>query len=124
MNGKTASLTATYPRVSQGFKLNCDSFTPVANCAAILARGTLVALLTKGIVRLALGLTSNTYISPSLYANCKLIKPLTFNLIDSFSVILIISSIASVVILYGGKTQAESPEWTPASSICCIIAPT
>ena len=82
MNGKTASLTATYLEVSQGFKLNCDSFTPVANCLRFSQEGTLVALLTKGIVRLALGLTSNTYISPSLYANCKLIKPLTFNLID------------------------------------------
>ena len=25
--------------------------------------------------------------------------------------------------MYGGSTQAESPEWIPASSMCSMIAP-
>tara|TARA_B100000401_G_scaffold44398_1_gene26134 strand:- start:284 stop:472 length:189 start_codon:yes stop_codon:yes gene_type:complete len=56
------------------------SFAPVASCAAILARGVFVALLTNGVVLLARGLTSKTYISLFLNANCKLIKPLTLSL--------------------------------------------
>ena len=51
---------------SQLGKLNSLSFFPVAICAAILANGTLVVLLTKGMVLLALGLTSSTYIVPPL----------------------------------------------------------
>ena len=41
--------------------------------------------------------------------NNKEIKPFTFNLSANFFVIRIISSNASAVILYGGRTQAESP---------------
>jgi hypothetical protein len=34
-----------------------------------------------------------------------------------------ISSICASVSMKGGSTHAESPEWIPASSMCCITPP-
>ena len=56
-------------------------------------------------------------------ANCIFINPITFNseaiFFACFSIVLITISER----LYGGKEQAESPEWIPACSICCKIPP-
>ena len=46
---------------------------------------------------------------------------MTFNALASFVVTSIISFFTLLVILCAGNTQDESPEWIPASSICCII---
>ena len=78
LNGKTGFFTAIKPLLFCG-NLYSDSFFPTANCAAILASGTLVTLLTNGIVLLALGLTSNTETILSLSANWMLIKPLVLS---------------------------------------------
>ena len=116
-------MIATWPILSQFFKLKSFNLAPVASCAAILASGVLVALLTNGVVLLARGLTSSTYTFPSLNANCKFINPTTLSSKAKSVVIFEICFMAFDEILYGGKTQAESPEWIPASSICCMIAP-
>ena len=52
------------------------------------------------------------------------INPTTFN---SMAILLVYSFIVSKCIagmLMGGITQAESPEWTPANSICSMTAGT
>ena len=51
-------------------------------------------------------------------------KPLTFKANASFLVWFSISFTKNGLIDIGGKLQAESPEWIPASSICCIIPAT
>ena len=51
-------------------------------------------------------------------------KPLTFKAKANFLVCFSISIINFGLIDTGGKQQAESPEWIPASSICCIIPAT
>ena len=87
----------------------------------MLAKGVPIALLMKGTVLLALGFTSITNIFSSLIASWILINPTIFK----FSVInLVISSILETKFLgidWVGKEHAESPKWTPASSICSRI---
>ena len=80
-----------------------------------------MALLMNGTVLLALGFTSRTKIFSSLIANWMLINPMIFNLIEITLVNLFISSIIDLGIVWGGIEQAESPECTPASSICSKI---
>src|SRR6185295_12246027 len=63
-----------------GNLLNGNTGDLTKNC------GTLVALLTYGTVRDALGLTSSTYTVPSLTAYCTFIRPITFSARASFSV--------------------------------------
>ena len=52
------------------------------------------------------------------------IKPFTFRAKANFLVWFSIFFIKNGLIDIGGKLQAESPEWIPASSICCIIPAT
>ena len=101
-----------------------ESFLPTMILAANLARGTPIALLTNGIVLEARGLTSRTYISSFLMAYCTFINPLTFSSFARAYVHRLSSSTNSSVRVYGGRTQALSPECIPASSICSIIPPT
>ena len=89
-----------------------------------MASGWPVALDTNGTVREARGLASITYSSSSPNtANWMLIRPIT----PSRSAIARVacstcSSMAGPSDI-AGITQAESPECTPASSTCCMIAP-
>ncbi len=53
-----------------------------------------------------------------------LIRPITPSSSAIRSVVARISSSISSPRLSGGITQAESPEWTPASSTCCMIPAT
>ena len=53
-----------------------------------------------------------------------LIRPITPSSSAICSVVARISSSISSPRLSGGITQAESPEWTPASSTCCMIPAT
>ena len=125
MKGKTASLTAWYLGISSLVKLISSNVAPCINCVAILATGFPIALDTKGIVLEALGLASKINNSfPSLFkfltANCKLIKPTTFNL---FAINFVHFFTVSIVFWdkeIEGKQQAESPEWIPAGSTCSI----
>ena len=60
---------------------------------------------------------------PLLTANCTFIRPLTFSSRAMARVCRLISSMTAGGRLCGGMTQAESPEWMPASSMCCITPP-
>ena len=95
---------------------------PVAINAAAFARATPVAFATNGTVRDALGLASKTYNFCGLRvtANCMFIKPLTPTSFAIFSVACLISESKFLSKDVLGSTQAESPECTPASSICSI----
>ncbi|OPZ77822.1 MAG: hypothetical protein BWY79_01015 [Actinobacteria bacterium ADurb.Bin444] len=104
--GSTASLTATW--------------------ATSRSRGP-VALLTKGTVRLPRGLTSNTYSRAPSDACCRanwiFIRPTTPNSRASAAVCCSICSCTEPPSVTVGMTHAESPECTPASSTCCMMAP-
>src|SRR5215831_10864252 len=58
-NGKTGDFTKNCSTFSSAGRLNSLSFRPIMSFAAILASGVPVALLTKGTVREARGLTSS-----------------------------------------------------------------
>ena len=83
-----------------------------------------VALATKGTVREARGLTSSTKITPSLIANCTFIRPTTFSARAMATVCTFSSAMVSAESECGGRQQAESPECTPASSICSMMPAT
>ena len=91
--------------------------------AAALASGTAVALDENGTVRDARGLASSTYSVSSLSAYCTLSSPRTPtpSAIASVCARTVAMSLRPRVI--GGSTQAESPEWMPASSMCSITPP-
>ncbi len=91
--------------------------------AAILASGRAVALETKGTVRDARGLTSSTKISPSLTANCTFMSPTTSRPRASRRVCSRSRAWISSPRLCGGREQAESPECTPACSMCSMSPP-
>ncbi len=58
--GNTASFTLTWRGITSSVKPSSSRVFPAITRAAILARGTPVALQTKGTVRVARGLTSST----------------------------------------------------------------
>ena len=76
-NGKTDSLTDTYPerRMDQGS--SSLRVLPSITCVARRGRGTPVALETNGAVREARGFTSRMNTIPSLTANWMFIRPTT-----------------------------------------------
>ena len=131
--GNTASLTLKYGGVTSS-KIPCASSDwPTMHRAATLANWMPVALLTKGTVREARGLTSRTKISARstpcasrccCMANCTFISPTTL----SACAIAVVWRLSSVTVAadseYGGSEQAESPLCTPACSICSISPPT
>ena len=123
LNGNTASLTANFLLVLY-FNLYLLNFSPDIILDAIFASGIPFAFETKGTVLLALGLTSMTKISSFLIANWIFKNPLTFKARANFLVCILSSLKRFAFIDTGGKQQAESPEWIPASSICCIIPAT
>ncbi len=81
-------------------------------------------MLTNGTVREARGFASITNSSPSATAYWMLISPITPSSSAIRRVVSRISSSISSPRLIGGITQAESPEWMPASSTCCMTAAT
>ena len=89
-----------------------------------MAQGTPVALETNGTVREALGLTSNRYSRPSLTAYWMFIRPRTPISKARAWVAWRISSIMALPRVWAGRTQAESPECTPACSICSMMPAT
>ena len=101
------------------------SRSPSISRQATLASDTPIALDTNGTVREARGFASITYSSsPSPWtANWMLISPIT----PSASAMARVASSTCRSISgpsdIAGITQAESPEWMPASSTCCMIAP-
>ena len=121
--GRTASLTLTWVGASLGSSWSASD-SPSIRRQAIFASGVPIALLTKGTVREARGLASITKSSPSATAYCTLISPITPSSRAILRVVSRISSSISSPRLIGGITQAESPEWTPASSTCCITPAT
>ena len=122
-NGNTASLTATpFTLGSSGTSMSASRW-PAMTRAAIRASGTPVALPTNGTVRDARGFTSSTYTCPSLTAYCTFKSPTTPSSSANSRVKRRISSSWPGLSRYGGSTQAESPEWTPASSMCCMMPP-
>ena len=56
-------------------------------------------------------------------ANCTFIRPTTFSPRAMAAVWRFISSMVSFDSEYGGSEQAESPECTPACSMCSITPP-
>ena len=121
-NGSTASLTAT--AVGSGSRMPiAASCSPAATRHAMSTSPMPIAFSTNGTVRLARGFASSTYIAPSCSANCTFTSPRTPSARAIARVWRRISSSMSGPIESGGITQAESPEWTPASSTCSITAP-
>ena len=56
-------------------------------------------------------------------ANWMFINPFTFRAAASLRVWSLISATTAGGSECGGMTHAESPEWMPASSMCCITPP-
>src|SRR5450756_2778541 len=89
--------------------------------AAILAKARPVALDTNGTVREARGLTSSTNTVPFWMANCTFIRPTTFSAMAICTVCARNSCCSSAESENGGSEQAESPECTPACSMCSMM---
>ena len=122
LNGSTASLTQTWPQVVFSGSSRSAIRSPSRIRQAILASGTPIALDTNGTVREARGLASITYrrSSPRI-ANWTLSRPTTPSARAIPVVCWAMRSSMSPPSVCGGSTQAESPEWIPASSTCCMI---
>ena len=126
-NGSTASFTATCSTgvslEASGGRARSGRRSPSMIRQASLASATPVALDTNGTVREARGLASITYRSSPSTANCTLRRPTT----PRPSAIPAVCSRMRVSIASpsecGGSAQAESPEWMPASSTCCMMPP-
>ena len=101
-----------------------DRRAPAASRQAASTRFTPIALLANGTVREARGFASITDTRPSRTASWTLTSPTTPSAGASVVTISSISSRTSLVQPGGGRTQLESPEWTPASSTCCMTAAT
>jgi len=97
--------------------------SPTAIRAAALASCTAVALETNGTVRLARGLASITYRMSSLMAYWTFTRPRTPIRAARFSVAARIFSRSAEPSVIGGRAEAESPEWIPASSMCSMTPP-
>ena len=92
-----------------------------------VANGTmrmLHTLDTNGTVRDARGFASSTYTFPFSIAYCMFIRPLTCISSAIFLVYSLIVCTFSSEMCAEGMIHAESPECTPASSICSITAGT
>ena len=109
---------------------NCgtgDGFPVSSEVTISVARGTILmlhTLETNGTVLDALGFASNTYTLPFSIAYCIFIRPLTCISSAIFLVYSLIVLIFSSEICFEGIIQAESPECTPANSMCSITAGT
>ena len=124
-NGSTAALTETVLR--RRLRRQAEVAQPRAGHRrrqAASTRLTPVALVANGTVRDARGLTSSTKTSPSATASWTFISPTTPSAEPSRRTISVTFRYVTGSSDWAGSTQAESPEWTPASSTCCMTAPT
>ena len=126
-NGRTASLTETCPPVAGSCRYplarSSARVAPTMSRAAILARGTPVALLTNGTVRLARGFASMIQTRSSRTAYCTLSRPTTSSAPASAAVCAsIVASTRPTAWAAESRTRSR-PECTPASSMCSMIPP-
>ena len=118
-NGRTASLTATWVRTGSSVKPTSARVSPAIRRAACAARGAPTAFATKGTVRDARGLASMMKTSPSWTAYWMLSRPTTPRARAMAGVHSRMVARAASGMVWVGMEQAESPEWTPACSMCC-----
>src|SRR5579859_5410076 len=124
-NGRTAAFTLHCRGGRSGGSPSSGMGVPTASRHAALTSSTPVALLTNGTVRDARGFTSSTYTSPSpVTASWTLRRPTAPSAFPRIRTTRAISCPCANERLGAGSTQAESPEWTPASSTCCMTAAT
>ena len=123
VKGRTASLQEMCLGTTSCVSPRSCSRMPIITLVAILAKGIPVALLTNGTVLEALGLTSRTYTRSSLTAYWMFIRPTTFSSRARATVFFRICSSVFALKCIVGSTQALSPLWTPASSMCSMIPP-
>src|SRR3954452_22879511 len=123
-NGSTASLTEMWPaRIGSSGRSRSARRSPSITRQATLASGIPIALDTNGTVRDARGLASMTYSSPPSTAYWTFRRPTTPSPRAIPAVHARIWSSIAWPSECGGSTHAESPEWMPASSTCCMIPP-
>ncbi len=96
---------------------------PTMQRAATFASGRPVAFDTYGTVRDARGFTSSTKTVPFWIANWTFISPTTDSPCAIATVCRRSSSCVCADSENGGKEHAESPEWTPACSMCSMMPP-
>ena len=132
LKGSTAALTAMEPpsgivRASRPGRSPWSRreaiVRPTWMRAAALASCTPVAFDAKGTVREARGFASMTYRVSESIANWMLMSPRTPTPLAMASVEAVMRPSSRADSVMGGSTHEESPEWTPASSMCSMIAP-
>ena len=123
-NGKTASLTATYPTGGASVKPRDRREWPSMALVASFASGRPIVFDTNGTVREARGFTSRTKVCAWRIANCTLMRPTTPRAAASAWVCSFSARIWSSPSEYGGSAHAASPECTPAFSMCSMTPPT
>ena len=124
-NGSTAALTLHCRGGRSGGSPSSEILAPSARRQAAFTSSTPVALLTNGTVRDARGFASSTYTSPSpVTASWTLRSPTVPSARPRIRTIRAISWLCAKERLGAGRTHDESPEWTPASSTCCMTAAT
>ena len=123
-NGSTAALTLICEGGCHRGKFSSDRVSPAASRQAAWTRFTPVALLANGTVREARGFASSTNNLPSASASWTFRSPTTPSAGPSRSTTPTTWACSFLVSDGAGRTQLESPEWIPASSTCCITAPT
>ena len=96
---------------------------PVRTSVATRARETPITFDTNGTVREARGFASSTQIRSSLTASCRFSSPTTPSRRPRRRAMSSIVSSSSSESVAGGIWHDESPECTPASSMCSITAP-
>mmetsp|Transcript_4641 Transcript_4641/g.13944 ORF Transcript_4641/g.13944 Transcript_4641/m.13944 type:complete len:205 (-) Transcript_4641:2425-3039(-) len=123
-NGNTASFTETCFVIGSSINPISSRDLPAITNEAYFANGCPIALETNGTVLEALGFASIMYGVPSgMTAYCIFNNPTTPNRRASFGVHSRIVAKADSGTVWLGKEHAESPECTPACSICSMIPP-
>ena len=74
-------------------------------------------------MREARGLTSSTYTTPFWMANCTFMRPMTLSACAMRFVCSRSSPCSFIESAYGGSEHDESPECTPACSMCSMMPP-
>mmetsp|Transcript_834 Transcript_834/g.3462 ORF Transcript_834/g.3462 Transcript_834/m.3462 type:complete len:311 (-) Transcript_834:2583-3515(-) len=120
--GRTASFTATWSSFTSSVKLMSFSVAPAITSDAYLARGWPIALATKGTVRDARGLASMMYTVPSgITAYWMLMRPTTPRRFATLGVHSRMVARDDSLMVCEGMLHAESPECTPACSMCSMM---
>ncbi len=109
---------------SRPCRRSSSSVDPHITQVATFASGTPSTFEQNGTVRDARGFASSTWTTPPCTAYCTLMSPRTPRAAAIRSVYATTVATTSGGRVCGGITQAESPECTPASSMCSRIPPT